>query len=120
MKQVLVIEDDPTWAMVLERYCRDEGAKVRVAVSPQLALDMIDEIKPDVVILDMLLAAETGMALLNEMRGYDDLTDIPVVVCTSVEGMNMKQLAPLGVTAVLDKTTMTPDEMKCVLRGELA
>lgn len=115
MSRVLIVEDNPTWMGILKRYCERAGFEVVEAVSPQAAMDALDETAIDVLLLDMLLATETGMALLNEMRSFDDLATIPIVVCTSVSGMTEEQLAPFGVRAVLDKTTCRPDDIRQAL-----
>lgn len=117
MKRVLIVEDDPVWSKVLEEYCRDEGLVVDFAISPQSALDKIDEHVPDLIILDMLLSTETGMALLNEIQGYGDLADVKIIVCSSVDGIQLEQLKPFGVQYVLDKSTMQPIDMRSAIRS---
>lgn len=118
MKKVLCVEDDPQWGALLERYLAG-AAMVRRVISAGQALEMIDIWRPDVVVLDMLLAGETGMALLNELRSHEDTARLPVVVYSSVS-VTMEQLTPFGVVAVLDKASMTPDEVRGVLREVLA
>jgi CheY-like chemotaxis protein len=82
-------------------------------------MELIDEWRPDALLLDMLLAGETGVALLNELRSHDDLATLPVVVCSSVE-LDQGQLAPFGVRMVLDKSHATPAEIRAALRKVLA
>ena len=114
--RLLLVEDDPMWAEILTRYAAKDDWTVQMVRSPQQAMDAIDEAVPEVIMLDMLLAAETGMALLNELRGYDDTAKVPVVVCTSVAGLEIEQLAPFGVRALLDKATLTEDDVRYALR----
>lgn len=114
MKKLLIIEDDPQWATVLGRYAAEVGCTVRTVVAPNQAMAMIDVWRPDGLLLDLLLAGETGMALLNELRSHEDLARLPVVVCSNV-GLELGQLRPFGVRAVLDKAQMTPEEVRMVL-----
>ena len=79
-------------------------------------MDALDEQLVDVIVLDMLLAVETGMALLNELRGYDDLAAIPVVVFTSMSDLTLEVLSSYGVRAVLEKATATPEDVVQALR----
>lgn len=115
MKRVLIVEDNPLWAELLGRYATNVGAIFRTAVSPGQALELLDEWPPDIIVLDLLLTGETGMALLHELRSHEDLARIPIVVCSSVE-VTDRQLQPYGVAAVLDKARMLPDDMIMVLR----
>ena len=62
----------------------------------------------------MLLAGETGMALLNELQSHEDLARLPVVVCSNVV-LDLDQLRSFGVRAVLDKARMTPDDVRAAL-----
>ncbi len=114
MKRVLIVEDDAMWVAVLSRYARGVDAEVRTVVSGGQAMDMIDSWQPDALVVDMLLAGETGMALLNELRSHDDLAKLPVVLCTGV-GLKLSDVADFGVVAVLDKSTMKPEDVKSAL-----
>lgn len=115
MKRALVVEDDPVWAGILSTYCRKEGYDSVLVRSPQEAMNCLDEGGIDVVILDMLLAVETGVALLNEMRSFGDLSRIPVIVCTGSDA-TQEDLSSFGVVAVLDKTTMDAQDLRVELR----
>lgn len=112
-KRLLIIEDDPIWAEVLARYAAAVGLTTRVVVSPAQAIEAVDDWSPHALCLDMLLAGETGMALLNELRSHDDLAALPVVVCSNVP-LDAALLRPFGVRAVLDKSRMTPAEVRRV------
>ncbi len=115
MKKVLIVEDDPMWADLLRRYVAENGAESRVSISAAGAIEDIDDYQPDLIILDLLLAGETGMALLGEMRTHQDLVKIPVIVCSSIK-IDQDQLAAFGVSRVLDKSTMEPDEVRQALK----
>lgn len=114
MKRVLIVEDDPAWAKLLQHYVSGANADSRVVISPGQALEMIDQWKPDALILDMLLASETGMALLNELKSHEDLAGLPIIVCSNV-GITSDDMESFGVRAVLDKSTMTPAQVRQAL-----
>lgn len=117
MKKVLIVEDDPVWSRVLSRYAKQAGLEVETAWSPQEAMDRIDDQPPALILLDLLLATETGIALMQELRSHSDLKDIPIVVCTSVGSSQLQPLTELGVNVVLDKTTLTPEEVIGTIRS---
>ena len=113
MKKLLIVEDDKNWADILCGYAAAVGAEARAVVSGGQAMEMIDNWQPDAIVLDMLLAGETAVALLNELRSHADLARLPVVVCSNVN-VNLEDLRPFGVTALLDKASMQPDEVRAV------
>ena len=114
MKKVLIVEDDPVWAKLIRRYVSEAGADSQIVIAPGQALEMIDDWYPDALVLDMLLASETGMALLNELKSHEDLADLPIIVCSNV-GITHDDMEPFGVRAVLDKSTMTPAHVRQAL-----
>ena len=120
MKKVLIVEDDKQWANLFEKYVSDAKVKSesRLAISGSQAIDMVDEWMPDVILLDMLLAGETGMALLNELRSHDDLAKIPVIVCSNIK-FDSGQLDNFNVKTVLDKSTMEPRDVRGALESIL-
>ncbi|MBF1039343.1 MAG: response regulator [Candidatus Nanosynbacter sp.] len=118
MKKLLIVEDDKNWTDILGKFAVDVGAEYRVAVSGGQAIEIIDDWQPDALILDMLLAGETAIALLNELRSYADLANLPIVVCTNID-VKMDDLRPLGVKAILNKTSMRPNEARAVFREVL-
>ena len=119
MKRALIVEDDLVWAKVLEGYCRKAGLTSVCVRSPQEAMDQLDSGGINIVILDMLLATETGMALLNEIRGYGDLAEIPVIVCTASHRVSFDAFKPFGVIELFDKATMEPQDVIATLRRVL-
>ena len=113
MKKLLIVEDDKNWADILCGYAAAVGAEARTVVSGGQAMDMIDNWQPDAIVLDMLLAGETAVALLNELRSHADLARLPIVVCSSAD-VNLEDLRPFGVRALLDKASMRPDEVRAI------
>ena len=118
MKKLLIVEDDKNWTDILGKFAVDVGAEYRVVVSGGQAIEIIDDWQPDALILDMLLAGETAIALLNELRSYADLASLSIVVCTNID-VKMDDLRPLGVKAVLNKTSMRPNEARAIFREVL-
>ena len=116
MKKLLIVEDDKNWADILCSYAAAVGADTRVVVSGGQAMEMIDNWQPDAIVLDMLLAGET--ALLNELRSHADLAKLPIVVCSNAD-VNLEDLRPFGVTALLDKASILPDEVRAIFREVL-
>lgn len=117
---VLIIEDDE-WLADSERAALTRARIATTVVSNALAaIDSIDQQRPDVILLDVLLPGSTAFALLNELQTYADTQRIPVVLCTNLaEQFSPSQLKKYGVQRVVNKTTMTPDDIVAAVRYAL-
>lgn len=114
MSNILFIEPDTVltriYARALERY----GHVVVCASDAQQALDLADDNRPDVVILEPLLARYSGIGFLHEFRSYPEWRRVPVILHTRLSmetlvGMQQALQDDLGITAILykPKTTLT-------------
>ncbi|MFC4736289.1 response regulator transcription factor [Bacillus daqingensis] len=77
---VLVIEDDPTMAEVMEAYLKREGHEVTCAANGQKGLDLFRSLHPDFLILDLMLPDLSGEAILTAVR--KDF-DTPVLILSA-------------------------------------
>lgn len=108
---IFIIDDDTAMAKCVARACEKCGSKTRIfgdAISAMAALD--DEL-PTMIFLDILLSGPDGFTFLNELISYPDTMKIPVVVISSLK-FSERDLRNYGVVGVLDKTTMTPEDVK--------
>ena len=105
---IFVIEDDKGWESYYRRILKDK--ELRFYRDGIAAIAGMDEQIPDLVILDVLLTGPTGFAVLNEMRSYPELMNVPVAIVSSV---NLKDeiAEKYGVVATLDKGEMTPADL---------
>ncbi len=111
MASVLLVEDDRWQADCYQLWLRQQDHTVRHVVSAQAALDALDDEVADVIVLDMLLPHASGVQLLHQLRSYREWAHVPVVLCSSA-ALSDVDSAAYGVSAVLDKTTLTPDAFR--------
>ena len=117
---VLIIEDNDWLAGQYGRVLKAAGFSSRHAPNALVAIDLVDEVLPRAIILDMLLAVTTGITLLHELRSHADLARLPVIVVTNLaDELKLEDLQPYGVTQLLDKTTMHPDDIATAVKREL-
>lgn len=121
MTRVLLVEDD-AWLAALElEVLAGAGFAVTHAPHAHSAIEKIDEISPDVLIVDMLLTGSTGLALLHELQSYVDTKKIPVIICTNLaDSLHVNDLRMYGVQRIIDKTTMQPDDLAVAVRAVVA
>jgi ActR/RegA family two-component response regulator len=80
MPRVLVVDDDPSYLMILERLCTSCGATVVTASNATDARAAIASEEFDLLLLDLQLERQEGLALISEVEGRPDLVKKAVVV----------------------------------------
>ena len=98
--RILAVEDDPDTAEVVRSVLQEQGHEVRTAADGRKALAELAGWQPDVVILDLLLPALSGHALLRYLRDLPEYRQTPVLVMSGA----LPTLAKVdGATSVLSK-----------------
>jgi DNA-binding response OmpR family regulator len=101
---VLIAEDEPYIVESLTFLIEGAGLDVAVATDGALALQSIKNLRPAVVILDIMLPEENGMEVLRFVKSNPDLRDIPVLVLTARGQENDRQMAlALGADSFVTK-----------------
>ena len=77
---VLLVEDEEAFIDALTVGLRREGFDVQVARDGAEALDRFDEVKPDLVLLDVMLPTVSGVDVCRELRRR---TDVPIIMVTA-------------------------------------
>jgi CheY-like chemotaxis protein len=117
-KCVLIVEDDDWLARQQAKVVRAADYEVFVAPHALAAIDMINKIKPAVIVLDMLLAGYNAITLMHELQSYNDTAAIPIILCTNIaSSIKLEDIKPYGVHRILDKTTMQPDDIVVAIRS---
>ncbi len=83
-KKILVVDDEPEIAMLLQIYLEKEGYNVVKAFSGEEALEVVRDEKPDLITLDIMMDKMNGFEVLQELKDRSDMTNIPVVVLSIV------------------------------------
>ena len=109
---IFVIEDDWGWEKFYQRILK--GYDLQFFHDGVEAINAMDDCVPSLVILDVLLNGPTGFAVLNEMRSYPELIKVPVVIVSSVTGIDVAE--KYGVVKVFDKGEMRPAELLEVVK----
>lgn len=120
MTKVLLVEDDPWLAELEVKVLSDAGFEVKHSPHAPSAIVAIDEVRPDVVILDVLLTGATAFALLHELQSYDDTGKLPIILCTNMaESLRLEDMKSYGVRRIVDKSLMRPDDLVAAVRSVL-
>jgi len=82
-KRVLLVEDEESLRRVMKDLLEREGFVVHEAADGVLALDEIDRIAPDLVVLDLNLPRLDGYGVLSHLRARPSTQKLPVIVLTA-------------------------------------
>lgn len=80
--RILIADDDPTTATLLEQVLSSDGYRVEVAASGEDALVRFQLSAPDLVLLDVLMPGLDGIETCARMRQLDPHHDVPIVMLT--------------------------------------
>ena len=126
MKKILIIEDDPIVSHVYRSRLEREGFEVDVAADGQAGYYRLYEMKPDALLLDLMLPKLNGIELLKKIRAVREFEKLPVIVFTNAYVANMiHESFAAGATGVYNKSSVTPRQIIDVLgtlfsRGQAA
>jgi signal transduction histidine kinase len=89
-ERILVVDDDPRNVRLLEGMFRSAGYVVDKAYGGVEALQKIDEVPPDLVLLDVMMPGMSGHDVCLQLKGQDRTRPIPVVLVTSLSSTEDK------------------------------
>lgn len=83
-KKILVVDDEMDIRIFISTLLETNGFKPIVAKDGEEGLKMVQESKPDCVILDVMMPKESGLKLYREIKSNDATKHIPVIMCSAV------------------------------------
>ncbi len=87
--RVLVIDDEANARDLIQRFLGKEGFSVVTASSGPEGLRLARASRPDAITLDVIMPGMDGWAVLKELKADPELANIPVIMLTMVDSMNL-------------------------------
>jgi signal transduction histidine kinase len=103
---VLSIDDDPSVAPLLQKMLGDRGYAVVAASSPRNAVAEAQVLRPDVILLDLLMEERGGEEILEELRVEPATREIPIVIISVVTPDETPGLADAHLGKPLDRSAL--------------
>lgn len=112
-KRLLVVEDHPAEARVLDFVLRRAGYDVTVASDGRTAWDLVNSEEFDLVVSDFTMPGMTGGELSARMRRDGRLAEIPVILLTgrALELKSLVRQGQMSVDMIISKP-FSPRELK--------
>jgi DNA-binding response OmpR family regulator len=107
--QILLVEPDNLLAKIYKDHLEKFNYKVRTCAGVQKAINEMDIVRPDLIVLEMKQSAHNGFEFLYELRSYSDWQDIPLIIHSMLPeadlSMNEDIKNELGIISYLYKPT---------------
>jgi CheY-like chemotaxis protein len=80
---VLVVDDDPTFCAVMRDILGGEGYEVHLAYDVRQALALLEHLRPDLILSDIMMPEIDGLTLIRDLRAKPDWAHIPTIVVSA-------------------------------------
>jgi DNA-binding response OmpR family regulator len=122
-KQILLVEDDAFLVDIYTTKLNEEGFVVEVAKTGEEALKKLEKIKPDLILLDIVLPGIDGWEILKKVKADPKLKNIQVVILSNLgRKEEVEKGINLGSVKYLVKANYTPtevvEEIKLLFKNE--
>jgi len=112
MKTILFIEDEPTFQKTVGQFLENEGYQTESALDGEIGLALAKKLKPDLILLDLILPKKDGFEVIEELKKDAITKDIPVIILTNLEGgTDVEKALSLGATTYLVKANYELEEV---------
>lgn len=120
MAKIAIIEDDPAISQMYRIKFEAEGYTVETAENGVLGLELTKAMKPDIILLDLMMPEMNGHEMLAALRATDWGKNIKVVILTNVGEQEAPEgIRDLGVSAFILKADMTPRQVAEIVKKHL-
>jgi len=118
---IMMVDDEATTMEVMQAFLEDAGYQRFVLLEDSSrAMEKIDEIRPDILLLDLMMPKVSGFEILQQVRTHSQLRHLPVIILTSSSDAETKLKAlDYGATDFLSKP-VDPSELILRVRNTLA
>ena len=83
-KRILVVDDEPDFASIVQANLKKEGFDVEVAYDGVEAMEKVKANPPDAIVLDVMMPEKDGYEVCAELKKDEKYKDIPIIMLTAV------------------------------------
>lgn len=118
--KILLIEDDAFMVELLAHGLRKAGFEMEIAKNGEEGVKKFPEVKPDLILLDIVLPDESGFNTLRKIRRLPQGPETGVIVLSNLaEGSDVEEAKRLGAVDYLVKANFSLDEIVDKIRAAL-
>jgi DNA-binding response OmpR family regulator len=118
--KIAIIEDDQAISQMYRIKFEAEGYTVETAENGKLGLQLIEHMRPDIVLLDLMMPIMSGEEMLARLRATAWGKNIKVIILTNKGEQEIPpEVKSLGVTSLILKANMTPRQVAELVKTKL-
>lgn len=118
--KIAIVEDDEAISQMYRIKFEAEGYTVETASNGKLGLALAEEMRPDIMLLDLMMPIMTGEEMLVKMRKTDWGKKIKVIILTNRGEQEIPDsIRAAGVEALILKAAMTPRQVAELVKSRL-
>lgn len=119
-KTILLVDDDLTLREMYEERLKTEGFSIIQASNGEEALSKAKDIKPNIILLDIMMPKINGFDVLKDLKADAELKDIPVIILTAlIQDVDRIQGNKLGAADYIVKSETMPGEVIAKIRNAI-
>ena len=119
--KIAIVEDDQAISQMYRIKFEAEGYDVDTAENGKLGLELAEKMKPDIILLDLMMPEMTGDEMLVKLRKTSWGAKTKVIILTNMGEQEVPEsVKKLGVEDIILKADMTPRQVEDVVKKHLA
>lgn len=111
-KKIMIVEDEKAYHDLYRIMFEGKNYEINYAYDGDEAMQTLEQNKPDLIILDMLLDMVTGDTFFLHIKGMPEYADIPVIIISAFSKKQYKNLKKIDPNLVyIEKTYLTKEKL---------
>ena len=119
-KKIMIVEDEKAYHDLYRIMFEGKDYDINYAYDGDEAMQALEQNKPDLIILDMLLDMVTGDTFFLHIKGMPKYSDIPVIIISAFSKKQYKNLMKIDPNLLyIEKTYLTKEKLLKEVEGKL-
>jgi DNA-binding response OmpR family regulator len=111
-KKIFLVEDDPFLSALLKSRLTKEGFDVIHVKDGEEAVNLLRDIKPDIILMDIILPRKSGFEVMEEMKADPQISNAPVMIISNLgQDSDIQRGKELGAVEYFVKAKISIDEL---------
>src|SRR5882757_1228245 len=119
-KKILVVDDEPYMHRLMQHHLVRAGYELVAARNGREAIESVQRDKPDLVIMDVMMAEMDGISALKALKNADATRDIPVIMLTASAHDLTKEISEAAGAAAFFTKPFSPTHLLAEIKRLLA